>query len=560
MKRHILKTYFLGGLLLLAAGNTLTSCDDTLDEVIYSELTDENAFTTPADALAAVNGIYAPLKQIAQSTVFSLNDLPTDGCYKKDMDFEILNEGRLNGNYEISAWWTGNYSIISRANIALDKIQGIDTALFGETEEEAQAYKNRLLGEASFMRGFAYYNLTDVFYTVPLIVDSKIAIDALLPPSSIEELEAQIHNDLEAAVKQFPLPEKYASNVDAGRATKGAALGYLCRLHMRTAGRLRQAGQDASAEWSKALEYADEALKLEGSVYNLQPKVWNIFDPYTDEGIYNDELMFTVRSNPNSLTGSSIIGMEFTPWSYDCGWCNFAVPLEMAWKFDPADERFSVLILREFKNVYNKDITHTIPPTAKEKGSMYREQPSIVYELEEAYTQKYKYTKPQSYNYQTGNNMPLLRFADIILRKAEILNELNGPTQEAVDLINRIRERAFQNKEHNLKLVDYTSKEALRSAICDERLLELNMEGTRRPDLIRMGLWKDRMDKYVAAIKQTTVYGEDNAEKLTGNRPDNSAVWKVYPQDLKEDDIRRYMPVPKRELDLNPALEDCRKF
>lgn len=560
MNLHTLKNYLYSGAVLLTLGIHLTACDDALDEVVYSELTDENAFTTPADALAAVNGIYEPLKMIGQSTVFSLNDLPTDGCYKKEMDLEILNEGRLNGNYEIAAWWTGNYRMISRSNIVLDKIPAIDTALFGETEEEATTYKNRLLGEASFMRGFAYYNLTDVFYTVPLINDSKTPVDALLPPAAIEELEAQIHQDLEAAVKTYPLPDKFASNVDAGRATKGAALGYLCRLHMRIAGRLRQAGQDATAEWNKALEYANEVMKMEGSVYNLQPKVWNIFDPYTNEGLYNNELMFTVRSNPNGLSGSSIIGMEFTPWSYDCGWCNFALPLEMAWKFNHADERYSVLILSKFNNVYDKTITHIIPPTAKDKGTMYSEKPTVVYELEEAYTQKYKYTKPQSYNYNTGNNMPMLRFADIVLRKAEILNELNGPNQEAVNLINRIRERAFQNAEHNLKLADYTTKEALRSAICDERLFELNMEGTRRPDLIRMGLWKDRMDKYVADIKQTTIYSEDNAEKATGTRPDYSANWKVYPQDLKEDDIRRYMPAPKREQDLNPALKDCRKF
>ena len=153
-----------------------------------------------------------------------------------------------------------------------------------------------------------------------------------------------------------------------------------------------------------------------------------------------------------------------------------------------------------------------------------------------------------------------MRLADIILCKAEILNELNGPTQDAIDLINEIRERAFQDTDHNLKLSDYSTQEALRNAICDERLFELNNEGTRRPDLIRMGLWKDRLDKHFAQIKQKWIYNEDNVEQKTGTRPDYSSNWLVYPTDLTEDDIRRYFPAPKRESDINPDLNHCRDF
>lgn len=558
--KHLYKKIIIISVCILTTFPILTSCNDELEEVVYSELTDENAFTTASDALAAVNGIYEPLKMIGQSAIFSINDLPTDVCYKKELDLEILNEGRLSGNDQIAAWWNGNYRIIGRANSAIKQISEMSDDMFGDTEEAALSYKRRLLAEAYFMRGFAYYNLSDVFYKVPLITDSQIKIDAILPPSPIEDIEKQIHHDLTASIEDNGLPEFFSEKVDAGRATKGAALGYLCRLHMRTAGRLRLAGQDATPEWNAALTYADDLLEMRGRVYSLQEHVWDIFNPYTDEGLYNNELIFTIRSNSESPSGTSIIGMEFTPWSYDCGWCNFALPLEMIWKFDKDDERLTKLILREFKNIYNNSIIHRIPSKPEDKGTLYQEVPYIVYELEEGYTQKYKYTKPQSYNYNTGNNMPLLRLADIILCKAEILNEINGPTQTAIDLINEIRERAFQNQVHNLKLDDYATKENLRSAICDERLFELNTEGVRRTDLIRMGLWKDRMDKHIADIKYTTLCSEESALKLTGKRPDNSAIWKVYPQDLKENDIRRYFPAPKREQDLNPSLSECRNF
>ena len=82
-----------------------------------------------------------------------------------------------------------------------------------------------------------------------------------------------------------------------------------------------------------------------------------------------------------------------------------------------------------------------------------------------------------------------------ILARAEALNELNGPSQEAVDLINKIRERAFGNAEHNLKLADYPSKDALRAAILQERSWELFLEGYNRMDLIRHGVYIETMKK-----------------------------------------------------------------
>ena len=170
-------------------------------------------------------------------------------------------------------------------------------------------------------------------------------------------------------------------------------------------------------------------------------------------------------------------------------------------------------------------------------------------------TQKYKYQKPGTYNYDTGNNYPIMRFADIILCKAEILNELNGPNQESIALINRIRERAFGNSRHNLSLSDYATKEDLRDALCDERLFEFNMEGLRRTDLIRMGLWKDRMDKYVASQKEKAEWKEKNENKESGYY---ASDYLGYPTDLTENDVRRYFPIPAFELELNPDLANAR--
>lgn len=556
---NILKKGLIYTVAFLSAG-IISSCDDTLDEVVYSELTSDNAFVTKDDAVAAVNSMYEPLHGVSNRAIFYLNDMTTDACYRQEMDCELLNELKMSTNQDISSSWNGYYKIISRANIALDKIPGIADEQFGETDAEL-ALKNRLLAEAYFMRGFAYYQLTDLYYTVPLITSSDVAVDAIVPPASIEDLEKQIEQDLIAA--KATLPQSFSDKLDAGRATFGAAAGFLCRLHMRAAGRARLTGGDDAAHWKKALEYANEILALNGSVYSLQPKVWDVFNPETDATLYNNELIFAVRSSQDIPSGSSDIGMNFTPWEYDMGWNLFSVPLELTWMFDKDDERYSELLVTNYRNVYDNDATpkpkyYKIPESVDKVGTVYVDADNMtINELGASYTKKYKYLRPGSYNYNTKNNMPMLRLADIILCKAEILNELNGPTQEAIDLINQIRSRAFQGDTHNLALASYPTKDVLRSAICDERLLELNNEGVRRPDLIRMGLWKDRLDKYIAAIKVKSEWREKNA---TGSNVDYSSEWKVYPQDLTENDIRRYFPAPKREQDLNPDLANCRSF
>ncbi len=558
--KDIFKIGLIGSALLLSAG-MFSSCEDTLKEVVYSELTSENAFKTKNDAIAAVNSMYEPLHRVSNRAIFYLNDMPTDACFMREMDNEVLNEGKMSINTDVANSWDAYYKMVSRANIAIDKIPEIPDTEFDEDAALAKSAKDALIAEAYFMRGFAYYMLTDLFYTVPLVTDSDIPVNSLLPPSSLDEIEKQIESDLINA--KASLPQSYASKLDAGRGTSGAAAGFLCRLYMREAGRARLSGGDAAGLWQKALGYANEVLALNGSVYSLQSKIWDVFDPETDETLYNNEIIFAIRSSQDIPSGSSDIGMNFTPWDYDMGWNLFSIPLELTWTYDKEDERYTELMVTSFRNVYDNDNTpkpryYEIPESIEKVGTIYFDsETKTINELGASYTKKYKYLRPGTYNYNTKNNMVMLRLADIILCKAEILNELNGPNQESIELINQIVSRAFQNDTHNIQLSDYSSKEALRSAICDERLLELNNEGVRRPDLIRMGLWKDRLDKYIAAIKLKSEWREKNSKDTNA---DYSSEWKVYPSDLTENDIRRYYPAPKRESDLNPELDNCRSF
>lgn len=97
----------------------------------------------------------------------------------------------------------------------------------------------------------------------------------------------------------------------------------------------------------------------------------------------------------------------------------------------------------------------------------------------------FKYTPdPNAISQNNGNDIPVIRYADILLSRAEALNEVSGPSQEAIDLINQVRARAAVPA---IKLADFSSKEKLRDHLLKERGWEFFTEGKRREDQIRMG-------------------------------------------------------------------------
>ena len=374
-----------------------------------------------------------------------------------------------------------------------------------------------------------------------------------------------MEQDLLIATNNLPL-EWSVNGSDAGRPTKGAAYGYLMRLYMRKAGRLREEGSDATAAWQAALVYANQVIAT--GKYTLLAHPFDPFDPRTRASLYNSEIIFAVRSSESVPSGASDLALYFTSWDYNKGWDIFNVPLELYWQFDSSDERLTQFIKGEFLNVNDANQKY-VAPTLTQMGTLNNEASSPrITELANVYTDKYFYEKAGTYNYNTPNNLPLLRYADVLLSKAEILNELNGPNQESVDLINQIRQRAFQGSSHNYILANFPTKEEMRSKLCDERLFEFNMEGLRRIDLIRMGLWKDRLDKYMDTIKQKLEIKQTN---LNARRDPNvvkkpydlSPQWKVYPKfnsPLKVYDMRRYYPIPSVYSNKFPDLQNNRSF
>ena len=125
---------------------------------------------------------------------------------------------------------------------------------------------------------------------------------------------------------------------------------------------------------------------------------------------------------------------------------------------------------------------------------------------------------PNAVGEAMGNDIVYIRYADILLSRAEALNELSGPTQEAIDLINAVRQRA---NAATLTLASYPTKEGLRDFLLAERGREFYSEGLRREDLIRHG-------KFISSARSRGYSAKDHQV--------------LY-------------PIPLQQIDANPNLE-----
>ena len=568
--------------ILSAATVVVSSCSKAvLDEVVYSSLTSDLAFTSGENAEASVVAMYEPLRGLYYRYMNDVNDTSTDLNNGKLSIADTFNDPMLFVDEYNGIIYANLCKIATRANIVLDELPKMDDALFEDVDS-----REVMMAQAYYMRAFAYYNLSDIYYQVPLVLTSDVNVAEPQMYASIDNIDEAIEKDLLEAVKNLP---KSWDDANIQKATYGAAEALLTELYMRTAGRKRCAGQDAAADWQKALTECNKLLAMVGTEYELLPNVTDPFSPSTAAGPWsqagpnNKEIIWAQKNNGDSSDGTSNLGLMFNSWSYNLGWDCIRGSLELAWMFDKEDLRYTELLVYEYPEVYGTDCNpgfYMAPAKVEDCGNVtniaktrtdYRVDPvqgqditpdmwatMTTGELDHLGTNKYPNTDMWVYSYICPNNFPIFRVAEFYLAKAEIINELNGPTQEAVDAINIVRTRAFGNTNHNYTVSSVGSKENFRSLICDERAFELNNEAKRRPDLIRMGLWKDRMDKYIASKKTIAQWTAKNNPGIS--EEEALGTWKTYPQDLTENDIRRYWPIPFREVEISPELANARTF
>ncbi|MBQ9215325.1 MAG: RagB/SusD family nutrient uptake outer membrane protein [Prevotella sp.] len=513
-------------LALVLGLSTLTSCDDKL------EVSNPNQQTTATFGNTA--------EELEETIIAAYNHSRMEGTYARvgyTLDVcrgdEVWNSSQvwympfddLNAPFtdEIGQWsWRDWYYTINVCNFTLSRCGDDNTALSEQMK--------RIKGQALFLRGLGYYNLAG-YYQNPILITDYNTYSTLegLYGSNQEEGEtngfAQYDRVWDQVEKDFSeamtlLPSRDAGGEWAkGRATCGAAAGFYARALMM---RPSQANLQKALEVLKAIingQYGSYKLMAnygdnfrEGSAYeNNDESLYEV--QYLDYGSQGTDDEWTpVNTSPNATQGHAVesnygpgdfggwADLSASPWLYNLfkaeRTTSGSLDPRLYWTigtYEPEWEGF------EYGNVcYTNKMTADEPvvtnnnygglPIAKNTNFRTGIYDKVVTGL------------------HCGINLRLMRYSDVLLRAAECENEINGPTQQAIDWINQVRSRAGLA---NLKLSDFGSKDKLFEQIANvERPKEFGCEFGRGFDLLRWGFF-DTADR-LQQIKEHGTFRRTN--------------------------------------------------
>ena len=473
---------------------SLGSCKKFLDKQPLANNTIETFYKTPSDAVAATNSSYEVLKwdgtynrAMWVTDMMSGESTASDPSQPQVMD--VLNNRASTANSFIYNVYKAYYTGIYRTNVALEKIPTIN---FG-----TDTTKNRLLAENRFLRALYHFNLVRHFGDVPLVVSyqSDAAASFNIPRSPVATVLAAVIEDLKFAEQYLPTSKQYSAG-DQGRATKGAAQGLLTRVYLH------------ANDWANASSKANDIISSGD---------YGLYDDYADNfyGIKklaranngaNKESLFEVQFRAGgggwAESAAGYWGNEyFGPSGCGCNlWYgfNWNIPRQThADTYEAGDKR-------KFINIFS--IGDDVPGFNKPYIADYN--PNTGHNIKKWFS-----GKSETQGLDAPTNIPVIRYSDVILMKAEADARLNN-FGSATTLVNQIRKRA------GLADVTLTSANAL-DAILHERRVELAFESVFWFDIIRFG-------------KASEIYKENTGLDL----PSYRYLW----------------PIPQTERDLVPAL------
>lgn len=516
MKTHKIKikkgrfTIRLAFLLFVAFSLTmLSSCERQLTEEPINFYSASEFFKSTDNLEKAVNGVYE---------VFS--DQKTYGqpwmVYDCDTDIShIAGSGtghvaRDLGHYNIfvtDAWiqnsWALYYTGIDRANTILAYADNV------EIQDDAdQKVFNTLIAETKALRAMCYFDLVILFGDVPFTTTPTESDEFGLTRTDRNVIFDQIEKDYQEAIAHLEYTVDKSSTFD-GRLNKGAVMGLLIRMNMFRAGYFL--GQDGNMQrypnykeyYQKAITLADELINSgKHRLLDSYERVFRnmcelIIDPtenmweipfFNATGQRTHSGMMGTYNGPainiNSKYGRANSFIKTTGFFYD----TFA---EDDPRRDVAVATFSINESDQVRQIARNQSYNWAPGKWRRNWQ----------------------TGPVKDNNNTDVNWLFIRYADVLLYRAEAENEINGVTPAAVEYLNQIRRRAYgfpykaSNDSIDKTLADFASPDDFRKEIVDERARELCFEGLRRQDLIRWNLLDAKIKETDAKFKDAIAEG-----------------------------------------------------
>ena len=494
---------------ILALSVFFSACDD--DKIINLEPTantDQSYYQTEAQMQAAVYGMYQKFtffygyRAGANNTLYNVTLLPSDDVTSLGT-MACENFEQLNGNTrQVYEYYQFAYQLIARANVVLEKIE-----TNGDFVYKTANLKDWHKGEALFLRAYMYFCLWNVFGTAPLVTERIVELDkAYVPNSAGTELLDRAISDLEEAARL--LPASWAA-AHLGRATKNSALGLRGKCLV-----FRGTVNKANADFVAALADFNALSGL-----SLTPAYGTNFESATEN---NAESLFEFQANRQpGTTNTSLNNDEFAV----VGEIGHYVGMFMRLPTGLNDNFFTATVsIREAYEEGDPRRDYNLNMSATDRINIMK------------YTRAAVWTQTNNTNGVTNNNPRLLRYADVLLLKAEAIVRTGGSLSEAIGLINQVRERARNSATGDTPSAvpaDRDVSEADSNVALDwifqERRLELAFEDGHR--------WWDLRRRHIA--------GEINLSTWDFSSLNLNFAFKG---------TNVYFPLPTREVADNPNL------
>lgn len=451
MKKSIRKIYYIA---ILSSAICFSSCSGFLEEEVFSQLSPTNYLKTKEGLTSVLYEGYAKAANMnSNNSIYVLGpqEFSTDILYQSGDNVEATIKNHRDFNWDptmdfLIQNWDSPFQCIRNTNIVLESLEDSDLSAEDKVLYEA---------EARFLRAISYYKLYFFFGPVPLRTSTTQELSLAKAPE--DEIKEFIESELLSAVESLPNP---GNEPERYRAHKAAAMGFLIKFYLNT------------KQWQKADDWTDEFLdSFNYSLHETYQDLFKVESEKNNEYIWvrpavpsADRATANSWSNvsfPDNFKSAPEIGLVFrSTW---LNWPNeFRIYDEFYNTFENADKRKNLMIT---KYINNSDQEILLAGNDNIRS--------------------FKYWPDENHiGAAHGNDIPEIRLADIYLSRAEALNELQFPNQEALQYINLVRQRAGLD---DLESSDVTSQDAMRDRILLERGHEFYNEGHRRMDMIRHG-------------------------------------------------------------------------
>lgn len=489
------KNIFLSAAIAATLSFALTSCSNDDDD---NNISGETVVKNDADAISITAGSYATwsrfssgysfiVESATSGTVSFEGEESADGPTISRLEFEPTN-GYFTGV------WARNTQAIAAANDAIEKISA--------AESVSEATKALTIARNKLIRGLSYSVLVQLFGEVPINLNTGTEVTTR---SSIDAVYNQIVKDLEDAAAALPDTETLPSNP-----TKSTAWGLLSRVYLAWGNNpltreqveaIKDARVDPAVSYNitrleKAVEYADKVISA--GKYALQNNYDDIWGT-GNETRGPEKLLTFIKDGDAAGSGNHQTHCSFT-FAFDVQKDNHIGPSNHdRWaNWDNGDKRREWSYTSHLVNAETGEDVSFLPPVTLPRFGKYID-----------------HTYENSYNICiTKNDLDRieLRYAEVLLNKAEALVELGKDNATATDLINQLRKRAFGNSSHNLSSVTLDD-------IKQEWAYEFTYEQRSWYNVVR---WKSLLSDLLS-VEKLTYFDQANVDAIKTAGGDEAA-------------------------------------